>query len=106
MRLGYSCYHIDKLEDALSFLKNHKKKRFNDAIIEYFKGECLKDLKNMRMQLVVLKPLSNGTTKIMLPIPTIFGGVLFKADYSKAVDSLNNGHKDKWAYQNLRHTLV
>lgn len=104
MRLGYSCYHIDKLEDALSFFKeSQKEERFNDAIIEYFKGECLKDLKKYEDAIGCFKTSIERNNENYAPHSYKSLGVCYLKlrDYSKAVDSLNNGHKDKWAYQNL-----
>ena len=103
-RLGTCCYNLDKPEEAFSFYKEAQKEdRFNDATIEHTKGECLKDLEKYQEAIECFKTSIERNNEEYIPYSYKSMGVCYLklGDFSNAVDSLNNGHKDKWTYQNL-----
>ena len=103
-RLGTCCYNLDKPEEAFNFYKESQKEdRFNDATIEHTKGECLKDLEKYQEAIDCYKTSIDRNNEEYIPYSYKSMGVCYLklGDFSNAIDSLNKGHKDKWAYQNL-----
>ncbi len=103
-RLGTCCYNLDKPEEAYNFYKESQKEdRFNEATIEHIKGECLKDLEKYQEAIDCYKTSIDLNNEEYIPYSYKSMGVCYLklGDFSNAIDSLDKGHKDKWAYQNL-----